>query len=199
MNVNKNLLRAAIITEDITDAELEVVDEESFKYTLGKPPYGKYFVVLAKYTQDLWFYIRKLSDNAREFYLVASPEVVKKYRTRLTPHRCALAIDEDGLVCVWAVNLQVKNNTWCDSALECIGFASEEPIELSSTGSEYQANRANAGFEFPDVFPPELELGIVEAVAEALGEKHIISSPDHPQLARLGTPIRVNRTRKEDE
>jgi hypothetical protein len=49
------------------------------------------------------------------------------------------------------------------------------------------------------VFPPTLELGIVEAVATALGDKHVILSLDHPQLARLGTPIRVNRNRKEDE
>jgi hypothetical protein len=199
MPIDKSLLRAAVITEDITDKELAAVEEESFKYTFGKPPHGKYFVVLSQYTQDLWFYIRKLSANAREFYLVANPEVVKKYRTRLTPHRCALAIDEDGLIYVWPVNLQVQNNAWCESALECIGFASEEPIELSSTGLEYQANRASPDFEFPEVFPPKLELGIVEAVAEALGDKHIISSLDHPQLARLGTPIRVNRTRKEDE
>ena len=199
MAIDKELLRAAVITDDITDDELAAVDEESHNFVFGKPPYGKYFMVLPEYTQDLWFFVRKFSATAREFYLVANPEVAKKYRTRLTPHRCALAIDEDGLMFVWAVNLQVKNNAWCDSSLECIGFASEEPIEMSSTGAEYQANRANPGFEFPEVFPPQLELGIVEAVAEALGDKHIISSPDHPQLARLGTPIRVNRTRKEDE
>jgi hypothetical protein len=199
MHIDKNLLRAAVITEDITEEELAAVDDESNKFVFGKPVYGKYFVVLPEYTQDLWFYIRKLSATAREVYLVANPEVVKKYRTRLTPQRCALAIDEDGIMYVWAVNLQVRNNVWCESALECIGFASEEPIEMSSTGHEYQANRPGPGFEFPEVFPPKLELGIVEAVAEALGDKHIISSLDHPQLARLGTPIRVNRKRKEDE
>ncbi len=196
--IDKKFLAGAIISEDLSEQELGEAEAATFKYVFGRPPYGQYFIVYPEHTRDLWFYIRQLGATAREFYLVVDPEAQRKYRTRLTPLRCALAVDEDGVIYIWHVNFRLKNNHWVDSALECIGLAETGPIEMSSDDDGYLPNRPGADYEFPEVFLPELELGVVEAVAEALGDRSIINSPDHPQLARLGTPVR-RMPRKEVE
>jgi hypothetical protein len=198
MAINKSALAGAIVTDEATEQEMGEAEAASFKFVFGRPPYGQYFIGFPEYTADLWFYIRNLGASAREFYLVVDPEAQRKYRTRLTALRCALVVDEDGVIYVWHVNSRLKNNLWVDSALECIGLTEAGPIEISSNDEGYLAHRPPEGYEFPEVFLPKMELGVVEVVAEALGDRHIINAVDHPQLARLGTPVR-RQPRKEVE
>jgi hypothetical protein len=190
MTIDKSALQGAIIKENLSEQEMGEAEEASFKKVFGRPPNGQYFVAFAEHTADLWFYIRNLSSNAREHFLVTDPEAQRKYRTRLTPLRCALCVDEDGVIYAWPVNFRLKNNHWVDSALECIGLAEAGPIEISTDDKGYVPHRAASDFEFPEVFLPKMELGVVEVVAEALGDRHIIGAVDHPQLVRLGTPVR---------